>query len=145
MFSGLILDVIPPLFGNIQFHLSVYLRLDLTQPLIFYGQLKLVRIKITKRYVFIQCSIQSVGPLKALYTLIPPVIVPAQSGTNSASPGSILATQQLCTKTKSLTFPPLSLVSYSFIQLSELGRQWRERKCPIFETVAKRGFEPGLI
>ena len=25
---------------------------------------------------------------------------------------------------------------YSFIQLNQLGRQWRERKCPIFETVA---------
>ena len=38
--------------------------------------------------------------------------------------------------TKSLTFPPLSIARYSFIQLSQLGRQWRERKCPIFETVA---------
>ena len=26
---------------------------------------------------------------------------------------------------------------YSFKQLSQLGRQWRERKCPLFETVAK--------
>ena len=33
---------------------------------------------------------------------------------------------------------------YSFIHPSELGRQWRERKCPIFETVARGGFEAGL-
>ena len=52
--------------------------------------------------------------------------------------------QQLRTTTKLLTFPPLSLARYSFIHLSRLGRQWRERKLPIFETVANGGFEPGL-
>ena len=40
----------------------------------------------------------------------------------SASPGSILARQQLRAKTKSFTFPPLSIARYSFIQLSEQGR-----------------------
>ena len=40
----------------------------------------------------------------------------------SASPGSILARQQLRAKTKSLTFPPLSIARYSFIQLSQQGR-----------------------
>ena len=40
----------------------------------------------------------------------------------SASPGSILARQQLRVNTKSLTFPPLSIARYSFIQLSEQGR-----------------------
>ena len=40
------------------------------------------------------------------------------SDTNSASPGSILAMQQLRAKTKSLTFPPLSIARYLFIQLS---------------------------
>ena len=44
--------------------------------------------------------------------------------------------------TKSLTFPPLSIARHSFIQLSQLGRQWRERKCPIFETVAKGDSNP---
>ena len=43
---------------------------------------------------------------------------------------------------KSLTFPPLSIARYSFKQLSQLGRQWRERKCPIFETVAKGDSNP---
>ena len=62
---------------------------------------------------------------------------PVHSDTNSASPGSILATLQLRATTKSLTFPPLPIARYSFIQLSQLERQWRERKCPIFETVAK--------
>ena len=55
------------------------------------------------------------------------------SNTNSASPGSILAMLQLRAKTKSLTCPPLSIARYSFIQLSQQGRQWRERKCPIFD------------
>ena len=63
----------------------------------------------------------------------------------SASPGSILARQQLCAKTKSLTFPPLSIARYSFIQLSEQGRQWGEQKCPIFETVAKGDSNPGSL
>ena len=63
----------------------------------------------------------------------------------SASPGSMLARQQLHAKTKSLTFPPLSIVRYSFIKLSLLGHQWRERKCPIFETVAKGDSNPGSL
>ena len=61
----------------------------------------------------------------------------------SASPGSILAMQQLRANTKSLTFPPLSIARYSFIQLSQQGRQWREGKCPIFQTVPKGDSNPG--
>ena len=34
---------------------------------------------------------------------------------------------------------------YSFIQLSQLGPSWRERKCPIFETVAKRDSNLGYL
>ena len=60
----------------------------------------------------------------------------------SASPGSILAMQQLRATTKSLAFPPLSIARYSFIQLSQQGRQWREGKCPIFQTVAKGDSNP---
>ena len=63
----------------------------------------------------------------------------------SASPGSILARQQLRAKTTSLTFPPLSIAMYTFIQLSQQGRQLRERKCPIFETVAKGDSNPGSL
>ena len=70
---------------------------------------------------------------------------PVHSDTNSASPGSILARQQLRAKTKSLTFPPLSIARYTFIQLSQQGRQWREGKCIIFETVAKRDSNPGSL
>ena len=70
---------------------------------------------------------------------------PVHSDTNSASPGSILVMQQLHTKTKSLSFPPLSMARYSFIQLSQLGRQWRERKCPIFDTVAKQDSNGGSL
>ena len=53
--------------------------------------------------------------------------------------------QQLRAKTKSLTFPPLSTARYSFILLSQQGCQWRERKCPIFETVAKEDSNPGSL
>ena len=70
---------------------------------------------------------------------------PVHSDTNSASPGSILVRQQLRAKTKSLTCPPLSIARYSFIQLSQLGPQLRERKCPIFETVAKEDSNPGSL
>ncbi len=70
---------------------------------------------------------------------------PVHSDTNSAYPGSILARQQLRAKAKSLTFPPLSIARYSFIQLSEQWRQWRERKCPIFETLAKGDSNPGSL
>ena len=47
--------------------------------------------------------------------------------------------QQVRATTKSLTFAPLPE------QLSQLGRQWRERKCPIFETVAKQDSNPGSL
>ena len=67
------------------------------------------------------------------------------SDTNSASPGSILAMQQLRATTKSLTFPPLSIARYSFIQLSHQGRQWREGSCPIFLTVAKGDSNTGSL
>ena len=59
---------------------------------------------------------------------------PVHSETNAASPGSILAMQQLRAMTKSLTCPPLSMARYLFIQLGQQGRQWGERKCPIFDT-----------
>ena len=52
--------------------------------------------------------------------------------------------QQLLATTKSLTFWPLSIAKYSFIQLSQLGRQWGE-KCPIFETVGKGDSNPGSL
>ena len=53
--------------------------------------------------------------------------------------------QQLRATTKSLRIPPLSIARYSFIQLSQLGRQWRERTCPIFETVTKGDLNPGSL
>ena len=45
----------------------------------------------------------------------------------------------------SLTFPPLSIARYSFVQLSQLGRQWRELKCQHFETVAKGDSNSGTL
>ena len=65
------------------------------------------------------------GPLdrSKRFTLFASPGRPVHSDTNSASPGSILARQQLRAKTKSLTFPPLSIARYSFIQLSRLRRR----------------------
>ncbi len=79
------------------------------------------------------------------FTLFAPPGRPVHSDTNSVSPGGILDMQQLRATTKSLTFPPLSIARYSFIQLIQLGRQWREQKCPIFETVTKRDSNPGYL
>ena len=79
------------------------------------------------------------------FTLFALPDIPVHSDTNPASPGNILARQQLRAKTKSLTFPPLYITRYSFIQLSQQGRQWRERKCPIFETVGKGDLNPGSL
>ena len=95
----------------------------------------------------IQQSIQSVEPLKGFYTFCPPPPPgrPVHSDTNLASPGSILSMQQLRATTKSLTFPPLSIARYSFIQLGLLGHQRRERKCTIFETVANGGSTHGSL
>ena len=54
--------------------------------------------------------------------------------------------KQLCVKTiYSLIFPPPSIAGYSFIQLGKLGRQWRERKCPIFKTVANGYSNPDSL
>ena len=47
---------------------------------------------------------------------------PVHSDTKSASPGSIIAMQQL-RNDYSLTFPSLSIARYSFIQLSGLRRR----------------------
>ena len=69
---------------------------------------------------------------------------PVHSDTNSASPGSILAMLQLRAKTKSLTFPPLSIARYSFIQLSQQGRQWSVNEKPNLRNGSKGGFEPWL-
>ena len=46
----------------------------------------------------------------ALHSLFASPGRPVHSDTNSASPGSILARQQLRAKAKSLTFPPLSII-----------------------------------
>ena len=72
------------------------------------------------------------------FTLFASPVRPVHSDTNSASP-------QLRANAKSLTCPPLSIARYPFIQLSEQGRQWRERKWQIFETVAKGDSNPGSL
>ena len=59
---------------------------------------------------------------------------PVHSDTNSASPGSILAMQQL-RNDYSLTCPPLSIARYSFIQLSRL----RHRETNENAQTSKRG------
>ena len=68
---------------------------------------------------------------------------PVHSDTNSASLGSILAMQQLRATTKSLTFPPLSIARYSFIQLSRLRRREVKENAQTSKRY-QRGFVPGL-
>ena len=101
----------------------------------FLGDVKIMHIK--GQGSFLYGAVSSPLDRSKRFTLCALPDRPVQSDTNSASPGSILAMQQLRAKTKSLTFPPLYIARYSFIQLSQQGRQWRERKCPIFETVPK--------
>ena len=48
----------------------------------------------------------------------PPPDRPVHPVTHSASLGSILAMQRLSATTKSLTFPPLPVAMYLFIQLN---------------------------
>ena len=59
----------------------------------------------------------------------------------SASLGSILAMQQL-RNDYSLTFPPLSIARYSFIQLSRLRRREVKENAQTSKRY-QRGFEPG--
>ena len=60
---------------------------------------------------------------------------PVHSDTNSASPGSILARQQLRATTKSLTCPPLSIARYSFIQLSERKGNIFSIWCELYQLI----------
>ena len=60
----------------------------------------------------------------------------------SASLGSILAMQQL-RNDYTLTFPPLSIARYSFIQLSRLRRREVKENAQTSKRY-QRGFEPGL-
>ena len=67
---------------------------------------------------------------------------PVHSDINSASPGSILAMQQLCATTKSPAWPPLSIPRYSFIQLSQPSME--RTKMPNLRNASKGGIEHGL-
>ena len=100
---------------------------------------------VCKKKVVLYSAVSSPLDRSKRFTLFALPDRPVQSDTNSASPGSILVMQQLRATTKSLTCPPLSIARYSFIQLSQQGRQWRERKCPIFDTVAKQDSNPGSL
>ena len=101
------------------------------------------RVMVKKVNVVLYSAVSSPLDRAKRFTLFLLPDRPVHFDTNSASPASILARQQLRANTKSLTFPPLSIARYSFIQLSQQGRQWRERKCQIFETVAKVDSNPG--
>ena len=94
-------------------------------------------IRLSYIYFFLYSAVSSPLDRSKRFTLVSIPERPVHSDTNSASTGNILAMQQLRATTKSLTFPPLPIARYSFIQLSEQGRQWRERNCPLFDTVAK--------
>ena len=100
---------------------------------------------ILKKGVFIWRSIQYVGPLKALYTFCPPWQTCSfrhQLGFcgKHFSHAAITRNDQI-THISNTVY----IARYSFIQLSQQGRQWKERKCPIFETVAQRDSNPGSL
>ena len=79
---------------------------------------------------------------RALNTLFALPDRPVHSDTNSASPGSILAMQQL----HATTHISNTVYSQVLIYIAEsTGALWRERKCPIFETVAKGDSNPGSL
>ena len=75
------------------------------------GEEKTRKVKVK---VFLYSAVS--GPLdrSERFTLFPPLADLFIPTPFSASPGSILATLQLRAKTKSLTFPPLSIARYSF-------------------------------
>ena len=74
------------------------------------------------RFLYSACS-QSVGPLKAFHTLPPP---PPQQNCSFRHQldfsGKHSSHAAITREDYSLTFPPLPIARYSFIQLSELGR-----------------------
>ena len=88
------------------------------------------------RYVFLYSAVSSPLDSSKRFTFFALPGRPVHSDTNSASLGSILARQQLRAMTKSLTFRPLSIARYSFIQLSELG-QCGKTKMPNLQNGSK--------
>ena len=93
----------------------------------------LLLLKTKKRYVFIWPSIQSFGPLKALYTF--PPLADLFISTPTRLLLKALSHAAITRNDYSLTFPPRSIARYSFMQLSE-------RKWPNFETVVKGDSNP---
>ena len=67
---------------------------------------------------------------------------PIHSGTNWTCQEAFLSHTAIMREDYSLIFPPPSIASYSFIQLSELGR--RGENTNALRNGSKRGFEPGL-
>ena len=80
-------------------------------------------IHVKGKGMFLYSAVSSPLDRSIRFTLFALLGRPVHSDTNSASPGSILVMQQLRATTKSLTFPPLSIARYSFIQLSRLRRR----------------------
>ena len=76
-----------------------------------------MNVLILGKLVFVYSAVSSPSDCSKHFTLSAPRLGrPVHSDINSASPGNILAMQQLRAKTKSLTFPPLSISRYSFKQ-----------------------------
>ena len=99
-------------------------------------------VKIEDKIISKYSSILSVGPLKKFYTSPPDR--PVHSGTNSASLGSILATQQLSGKTITHIFT--TVYSQVLIYKPEWTEaSWSVQKCPNFETVIKGDSNPGSL
>ena len=99
---------------------------------------------------FAKCEVKGKG---SFYIAQYPVRWTAQSAShflpsltdlfNPTPTRSILARQQLRAKTKSLTFPPLSIARYSFIQMSQQLVNGENENAQSSKRY-QRGFEPGL-
>ena len=75
------------------------------------------RGKFVKKGMFLYSATSSPSDRSKRFTLFALPGRPVHSDTNSASPGSILAMQQLRATTKSLTFLPPSIARYSMSHL----------------------------
>ena len=105
-------------------------------PLFLYVKVK-VKVKVWFYIALypVHCTAQSTLHFPPLAHVFIPTLF-------SASLGSILAMQQL-RNDYSLTFPPLSIARYSFIQLSRLRRREVKENAQTSKRY-QRGFEPGL-
>ena len=100
------------------------------------------RRDIVKRY-FLYSSVSSPLVRSKRFTLFALPDRPVHSDTVLGFSGKHSSQAAITRQTKSLTFPPLSIARYSFIQLSQQGRREENENAQSSKRY-QRGFEPGL-